>query len=62
LSAKARELQRAVNQQIAAEIAELKAIGQPIYYSSHGKLIREDADGQAFEYIPLPDGGEKPID
>jgi hypothetical protein len=54
LSARAEALKSAVNQQIATEIAELKAIGQPIYYSVNGKLIREDADGKTFEYDPLP--------
>jgi hypothetical protein len=59
LPAKALALQSAVNHQVATEIAEFKAIGQPIYYSKDGKLIREDADGRASEYIPTPDGGEE---
>jgi Effector-associated domain 7/TIR domain len=61
LPAKALALQNAVNQQVAAEIAKFKAIGQSIYYSKNGKLIREDADGRTFEYTPLPDGGEELI-
>ena len=59
LLTKALALQTAVNQQIETEIAELKAIGQPIYYSKNGKLIREAANGKKFEYRPLPDGGEE---
>jgi hypothetical protein len=61
LSNKAKDLLDAVNQQIETEITELKAIGQPIYYSRNGKLIREDADSKKYEYAPLPDGGEEII-
>jgi nucleoside phosphorylase len=59
LATRALELQIAVNKQIETEIAELKAIGQPIYYSRNGKLIRENADGRKFEYRPLPNGNEE---
>jgi nucleoside phosphorylase len=59
LQTKALELQSAVNQQLKSEIAELKAIAQPIYYSKNGKQIRENADGRKFEYRPLPDGSEE---
>jgi nucleoside phosphorylase len=59
LATRALEWQTLVNQQIETEIAELKAISQPIYYSRNGKLIRENADGQKFEYRPLPDGTEE---
>jgi hypothetical protein len=61
LSAKSLALQTAVNQQIEIDIAELKASGHPIYYSKNGKLILENADGQKFEYRPLPDGTEAMI-
>jgi hypothetical protein len=53
--------QTAVDRQIEADIAELKDMGEPIYYSQHGKLIREHADGRKFEYLPLADGGEETI-
>jgi tetratricopeptide (TPR) repeat protein len=59
LQTRALELQGAVNQQVETEITELKAISQPIYYSRNGKLIRENADGQKYEYRPLPDGTEE---
>ncbi len=61
LQTKGLELQSAVNQQVETEIAELKAIGQPIYYSKNGKLIRENADGRRYEYRPLPNGDEELI-
>ncbi len=64
LSATAKEAlswQEKGNQQIEQDIAELKAMGEPIYYEKNGKLIREDADGRKFEYYPLPDGGEEII-
>ncbi len=59
LQTKALELQAEVNQQLGAEIAELKEIGQPIYYSRNGQLIRENAEGQKYEYRPLPNGDEE---
>ncbi len=49
------------NRQIQKDIDELKKMGEPIYYSKHGKLIRENADGRKFEYRPLADGSEELI-
>jgi Effector-associated domain 7/TIR domain len=48
-----------VNDRIDDEIAELKKIGSPIYYSQNGKLIRENSDGRKYEYRPLADGSEE---
>jgi predicted DNA-binding transcriptional regulator YafY len=53
--------QTAVDRQIEADIAELKDMGEPIYYSQKGKLICEHADGRKFEYRPLADGSEETI-
>jgi hypothetical protein len=50
-----------VDRQIDKDIAELKEIGESIYYSHNGKLICEHADGRKFEYRPLADGGEEII-
>lgn len=61
LTSKALEWQANVNQQIQHDIEELKEIGEAIYYSENGKLIREDADGRKFEYRPLPDETEELI-
>lgn len=61
LTSKALEWQANVNQQIQHDIEELKEIGESIYYSENGKLIREDADGRKFEYRPLPDETEELI-
>jgi hypothetical protein len=51
--------QTAVNHQIQKDIAKLKEMGEPIYYSRNGKLIRENADGHKFEYRLLADGSEE---
>ena len=51
--------QTAVNLQIQKDIAELKELDEPIYYSKNGKLIRENADGRKFEYRYLPDGSQE---
>jgi hypothetical protein len=53
--------QTAVNQQIQQDIAELKEMGEPIYYAQNGKLIREEANGRKFEYRRLADGREESI-
>ena len=46
------------NQQIAEDTAELKAMGEPIYYERDGQLIREDADGKKFAYRLDANGNE----
>jgi hypothetical protein len=56
---RALESQIAVNHQIQKDITKLKEIGEPIYYSRNGKLIRENADGHKFEYRLLADGSEE---
>jgi hypothetical protein len=50
-----------VDLQIEKDIAELKEMGEAIYYSQNGKLIREHADGRKFEYRPLADGSEETL-
>ena len=53
--------QTEVDRQIEKDITELKEMGESIYYSQNGKLIREHADGRKFEYRPLADGTEETI-
>ena len=53
--------QTAVNLQIQKDIAELKELDEPIYYSKNGQLIRENADGHKFEYRYLADGSQESI-
>jgi hypothetical protein len=41
-------IQESAREQARKEIALTKAMGNPIYYSENGKLIRENADGRRF--------------
>jgi hypothetical protein len=47
--------------QVAADIARLKAMGEPIHYMLDRKLVREEANGQKFEIEIQADGSKKII-
>jgi hypothetical protein len=55
----AKKMAAAGQQQVVADIARLKAMGEPIYYEIGDKLIREEADGRKFEYKLIADGSEE---
>lgn len=55
----AHKMAAAGQQQVAEDIARLKAMGLPIYYEIGRKLVREDADGRKFEYRLREDGTEE---
>lgn len=55
----ARRIEAAAQQQVAADIARLKAIGEPIYYEIGKKLVHEKSDGRKFEYRLREDGNEE---
>ena len=55
----ARRIEAAAQKQVAEDIARLKAMGKPIYYEIGKKLVREEPDGQKFEYRLLADGSEE---
>ncbi len=52
-------IQESAREQVRKEIAFTKAMGNPIYYSENGKLIRENADGRRFYCEALPDGRDQ---
>jgi hypothetical protein len=52
-------IQESAREQVRKEIALTKAMGNPIYYSENGKLIRENADGRRFYCEALPDGTDQ---
>ena len=58
----ARKMQAAGQIQVAGDIARLKAMGDPIYYEIGNKLVREESDGQKFEYRLQADGTEEILD
>jgi 5-methylcytosine-specific restriction endonuclease McrA len=49
-------IQQHSRQQVKDDIAEMKALGHPIYYSENGRLIQENADGRKFYCFVQPDG------
>jgi predicted DNA-binding transcriptional regulator YafY len=55
----AKKMAAAGQKQVAEDIARLKAMGLPIYYEIGEKLIREEANGQKFEYRLQDDGREE---
>lgn len=55
----ARRIEAAAQKQVAEDIARLKAMGKPIHYEIGKKLVREEANGQKFEYRLLADGSEE---
>jgi hypothetical protein len=50
--------QLAAQQQVAEDIARLKALGKSIYYTIGEKLVEEKANGQKIEYAILADGSK----
>ncbi len=58
----AKKMQAAGQLQIARDIAQLKAMGEPIYYEIGNKLVREESDGRKFEYRLQADGTEEILD
>jgi hypothetical protein len=59
IAVRAKKMQAAAQQQVAEDIARLKAMGEPIYYTIGKKLVREEADGRKFEYRLREDGSEE---
>jgi hypothetical protein len=57
----AKKMAMAGQKQVAADIARLKAMGEPIHYTIDRKLIRELANGEKFEIEIKEDGSEKII-
>ena len=57
----ARRIEAAAQQQVACDIACLKAMGKPIHYTIGQKLVREEANGQKFEIQIRSDGSEEII-
>jgi hypothetical protein len=57
----ARRIEAATQHQVAADIARLKAMGNPIHYKIGNKLVREEANGQKFELQIQEDGSEEII-
>lgn len=47
-----------IQQGVQEEIAEHKALGNPIYYEMEDKLIVENSDGERFEYKHTSNGIE----
>lgn len=43
---------------VQQEIAEHRAMGNPIYYEKDGKLIMETSKGECFEYKHTENGNE----
>jgi hypothetical protein len=57
----AKKMQAAGQSQVAKDIARLKAMGKPIHYMIGEKLVREEANGQKFEFRIREDGSEEII-
>lgn len=57
--AKARKMEASGQLQVAKDIARLKAMGEPIHYMIGEKLVREEANGQKFEFQIREDGSEE---
>jgi hypothetical protein len=58
---RARKMEAAGQLQVAKDIARLKAMGEPIHYMIGDKLVREEANGQRFEFRLREDGSEEII-
>ena len=59
IAVRAKKMAAAGQKQVAADIARLKAMGEPIHYEIGQKLVREEADGRKFEYRLRDDGSEE---
>ncbi|WP_295615401.1 hypothetical protein [Chamaesiphon sp. GL140_3_metabinner_50] len=59
IAVRAKKMAAAGTKQVSADIARLKAMGQPIYYEIGQTLVREEADGRKFEYRLRDDGREE---
>jgi hypothetical protein len=57
----AKKMEAAGQSQVAKDIACLKAMGKPIHYMIGKKLVREEANGQKFEFRIREDGSEEII-
>ena len=57
----ARRMETAGQLQVAKDIARLKAMGEPIHYMIGEQLVREEANGQKFEFKIREDGSEEII-
>jgi hypothetical protein len=57
----ARKMEAAGQIQVARDIARLKGMGEPIHYMIGTKLVREEANGQKFEFQIREDGSEEII-
>ncbi len=57
----AKKMEAAAQIQVAKDIARLKAMGEPIHYMIGEKLVREEANGQKFEFRMREDGSEEII-
>jgi hypothetical protein len=62
VSTTVRKMEAAAKIQVAKDIARLKAMGEPIYYEIGEQLVREESDGQKFEYRLRADGSEEILD
>jgi hypothetical protein len=58
---RAKKMEAAGQMQVAKDIARLKAMGKPIHYMIGEKLVREEANGQKFEFRIREDGSEEVI-
>jgi predicted DNA-binding transcriptional regulator YafY len=56
---RAKKMQAAAQAQATKDIDRLKSMGEPIYYQKGKQLIKEEADGQKFEYRLRADGTEE---
>jgi hypothetical protein len=57
----AKKMEAAGQRQVANDIARLKAMGKPIHYMIGKKLVKEEANGQKFEFRIREDGSEEII-
>jgi hypothetical protein len=57
----AKKMEAAGQHQVAKDIARLKSMGKPIHYMIGDKLVREEANGQKFEFRIREDGSEEII-
>jgi hypothetical protein len=57
----AKKMEAAGQHQVANDIARLKAMGKPIHYMIEKKLVKEEANGQKFEFRIREDGSEEII-
>lgn len=57
----ARKMEAAGQIQVARDVARLRGMGEPIHYMIGTKLVREEANGQKFEFQIREDGREEII-